>query len=483
MKLIVNEKKFVEKEILNKTNIKLKPFDVISLLAKYGVAVKFKKSNEILSLEKDIDSEKKLKYGEKKSAKEKINKEYETINKETKEFIDSVMTKGVKGYKLTLWENTIDKQIKQAHKYPLRQVESVNITESEFNIIRKIEDRVSSRLMFVILCHSKLNYLHNKNSNGWVSCSHNRLFKDARMNEDFYRSELKMKYLLDNEYIRTGKNNRNCSVQPTFADFELENNTKEIIYSIDNFDELAYLYMFLCGDENIIQCKKCGVFIKQNRSKNREYCRECFENNPYYEKVETKTIKCVDCGCELEVISKASKTIRCDECQKLYEYTPIEEKVIQCVDCGCDVVIYPKDNKSERCEKCQLSVDRSIKKLNKYKRYINNGRVVTDGKSFFLLSEKTTQAILDGYHNICILDESDDKIPKPYTNRMYIRRDNRFENNTYYFGTLQIGYCMKINDEFILNRIEAYPMLQYNEFTDDYPTIYGLRNEENQQID
>jgi hypothetical protein len=29
----------------------------------------------------------------------------------------------------------------------------------------------------------------------------------------------------------------------------------------------------------------------------------------------TKIIKCIDCGCDVEVDSKNTKTIRCDECQ------------------------------------------------------------------------------------------------------------------------------------------------------------------------
>ena len=37
---------------------------------------------------------------------------------------------------------------------------------------------------------------------------------------------------------------------------------------------------------------------------------------PKYEKIEYKSIKCVDCGDEVWINSKDTKTCRCEECQK-----------------------------------------------------------------------------------------------------------------------------------------------------------------------
>lgn len=64
--------------------------------------------------------------------------------------------------------------------------------------------------------------------------------------------------------------------------------------------------------EKYIRCAECGILVKQT-SKNRKYCKDCLKNNPYYTPMETKIVKCVDCGKEFEV-DAVSRRIRCDEC-------------------------------------------------------------------------------------------------------------------------------------------------------------------------
>ena len=46
---------------------------------------------------------------------------------------------------------------------------------------------------------------------------------------------------------------------------------------------------------------------------NQVYCKQC---TPKYEKIEYKSIKCADCGDEVWINSKSTKTCRCEECQE-----------------------------------------------------------------------------------------------------------------------------------------------------------------------
>ena len=58
------------------------------------------------------------------------------------------------------------------------------------------------------------------------------------------------------------------------------------------------------------QCKKCGTrFITDTAQK--KLCANCAT----YQPMVVKTIACVDCGSEVEVSSKNTKTLRCSDCQ------------------------------------------------------------------------------------------------------------------------------------------------------------------------
>lgn len=84
------------------------------------------------------------------------------------------------------------------------------------------------------------------------------------------------------------------------------------------------------GDENILQCQKCGAYFEKEKStsgKNskrdaskkhksrikRKYCDYCAT----YHKRTNRIVTCVDCGKEFVVKSKNTQTYRCKECQQI----------------------------------------------------------------------------------------------------------------------------------------------------------------------
>ena len=105
------------------------------------------------------------------------------------------------------------------------------------------------------------------------------------------------------------------------------------IWSEDNF---IIRYFCKCLQHGIkdYQKKYYGLYRKGKRSK-LTYAR------------------CTDCGKMFWINKKASKTIRCPQCQDLANYTPIETKIIKCIDCGKEVEVDAKDNKTIRCPQCQ----------------------------------------------------------------------------------------------------------------------------------
>lgn len=65
------------------------------------------------------------------------------------------------------------------------------------------------------------------------------------------------------------------------------------------------------------RCKSCGK-VFEIKNKNQKYCEECLSKNPYYSHIPPKIIKCKDCGDDVEVDAKDTKTSRCEECRKIY---------------------------------------------------------------------------------------------------------------------------------------------------------------------
>ena len=83
-----------------------------------------------------------------------------------------------------------------------------------------------------------------------------------------------------------------------------------------------------------IQCEKCGCrFIK--KVYNQKLCDTCST----YQPIGTKTITCIDCGKEVEVDAKDTKTNRCDRCYKAYRTE------------------YYRLNKQKQREKAKMSTD------------------------------------------------------------------------------------------------------------------------------
>ena len=86
------------------------------------------------------------------------------------------------------------------------------------------------------------------------------------------------------------------------------------------------------GDENILQCKKCGAYFekdpnilktvnkrdaskKQTHRISRKYCDYCSS----YRKRDKKIVVCIDCGKEFVVKRLDTKTCRCADCNISYQ--------------------------------------------------------------------------------------------------------------------------------------------------------------------
>lgn len=195
--------------------------------------------------------------------KENLNKE-QTFTK-----LNKFMEINYKNYNPATWEDIIEDISKKANKYPLREIDCIEITKSEIDTIREMNDIKYEKLLFTILCYAKLyNKISDKN-NGWVNADIKELFRVARVTVR-YRND-KFLYLNDLEsdgLISFSNKNDNLNLRVNFI------NDDEVVLKIDDFRELGYEYLNYIQKGNFTRCQICGKLIEVTGNK-KKYCDEC----------------------------------------------------------------------------------------------------------------------------------------------------------------------------------------------------------------
>ena len=235
MQVVLNEKKQAE-YIIEKGEVGNKPTSTLFLLAKYY------------------------------RQKENLNKE-QTFNK-----LNEFMEKNYKNYNSATWEDIIEDISKKANKYPLREIDYIEITKSEIDTIRNVCNIKYEKLLFTMLCYAKLyNKISDKN-NGWVNTDIKEIFRVARVSVR-YRND-KFLYLNDLEtagLISFSNKNDNLNLRVAFVD-----NDSETVLKIDDFRELGYEYLNYIGDGKFIRCECCKKLIRKKSNK-QKYCTDCYK--------------------------------------------------------------------------------------------------------------------------------------------------------------------------------------------------------------
>lgn len=236
MPIILNEVKQAE-YIIEKGEVGNKPTSTLFLLAKYY------------------------------RQKQESNKE------QTSYMLNEFMQNNYKNYNSARWEDIIEDISKKATKYPLREINSINITQSEIDKIQTVKNIKYEKLLFTMLCYAKLHNMDSENNNGWVNASIQELYRIARVTVKYKRD----KFLYLNDIEKTGliafsKKNDNLNLQVTFIDMDGDS-----VLDISDFRELGYEYLNYIRNGKFIRCSECGRLVRKKRKKDfsTKYCNEC----------------------------------------------------------------------------------------------------------------------------------------------------------------------------------------------------------------
>lgn len=231
MSIVLNECEYVEK-ILKGCILGPKPTETLSRIARYYFSVDgFKKSDVHTELEKFM-----LRCDP-------------TIN-------------------LVKWQDTIDRIVKGASKFPLICIESVPITEMEIAVCDSLDGVQSRRLMFTLICLAKYSNMLNEKNGGWVNKQDKEIFKLANVVTSIKRQSLMLNDFREAGLIRFSKKVDNVNINVQCLDSD-----GEAVLSVSDFRNLGYQYMRFHGG-SYIECEECGLVIKK-RSNAQKYCHDC----------------------------------------------------------------------------------------------------------------------------------------------------------------------------------------------------------------
>lgn len=270
--IIVNEKEYAQTRIKNR-DVGENIYTTLSILAKYYFSQGMKRKAVRVELQNFLE----IAY-----PKFTINKSY---------WIDAV-------------ENIVTKNAKEKLFYS----DGVWITESEWEKIQSLKNKILKKLVFTLLCIAKINNQKRESNNDWVNTEIKEIFKLANIPCNNELRARRIGDLIRSGLIRFATRIDNLNIKVLFVD---EESKKKFL--VNDFRNLGNEYLYRIG-ENYIRCAECGKLIKNNKYGNKKYCSECAAYNPQ----ETKQVKCVDCGKLITVHSMNNETCRCDDCYSIY---------------------------------------------------------------------------------------------------------------------------------------------------------------------
>ncbi len=199
--------------------------------------------------------------------KENLDKEH-TFNK-----LNEFMKNNYKNYNSALWEDTLEDISKKANKYPLREIDSIGITQQELDEISEINNLKYQKLLFTMLCYAKLYNLISETNNGWINADIKEIFRVARVSVK-HRND---KFLYLNDLERTGlisfsSKNDNLNIRVNFV-----NMCGAFVINIDDFRELGYEYLNYMKKGSFIRCTECNRLVKKKSKHDysTKYCTTC----------------------------------------------------------------------------------------------------------------------------------------------------------------------------------------------------------------
>lgn len=172
---------------------------------------------------------------------------------------------------LPKWSGTINRAISKAERYKAIEIDYIEITGSEVEIIGSLKGRQIQRLAFTLLCLSKFWTMVDPSRDYWIINKDSEIMSMANINTSIKRQSEMYWELRELGLIRFSKKVDNTNVRVCFV------SEGECVLKISDFRNLGYQYLKFCG-EPYFECQNCGLVVKMSnpiKGRKQKYCVSC----------------------------------------------------------------------------------------------------------------------------------------------------------------------------------------------------------------
>ncbi len=205
--------------------------------------------------------------------------------KDCKDDLIEFCNRNISDYNLTDYYLTLKKAINNAYKKDAKlfEIKSIEFLSGELDYIKNLAiSPKSKRLLFCLLCCSKINELSHQ-SKFWINIGINRLKKMNSCASNSYTVNI-LHELLSNELIFI---NDKGSIYLSFLNNSFTGSPRKFDFkSVDEFNTCGLWWeKYVCKNKRVIRCTTCNELIWK-LSNRQIYCNDCSK-----EKVKKKYIK------------------------------------------------------------------------------------------------------------------------------------------------------------------------------------------------
>lgn len=191
--------------------------------------------------------------------------------KDIRRFMESFLIRCDSKMSVVKWSGLIEYTISKAKKYKAIDIDGVDVTKPEMDVINSLNGKQIRRLAFTLLCLSKYWKIVTSGDDYWVNNRDNEIMAMANINTSIRRQSSMYWELNENGMIRFSKKVDNTNVCVCFA------SDGDVVMHITDFRNLGYQYLKYCG-ESYFECQNCGIVTKENnpgKGRHQKYCKEC----------------------------------------------------------------------------------------------------------------------------------------------------------------------------------------------------------------
>lgn len=169
---------------------------------------------------------------------------------------------------LVKWSDLLDSIVRNVNKYPLIEIDGIDITEAELEVIASLSGALTQRLAFTLLCIAKYWNTANPGNRSWVNTPDKDIMRMANIGTSIKRQSDMFHTLRQAGLLRFSKKVDSLNTQVRF----IKPNSPVKLH-ISDFRNLGNQYMMYCGGA-YMQCVQCGLTVKR-RGNAQKYCPDC----------------------------------------------------------------------------------------------------------------------------------------------------------------------------------------------------------------